>query len=168
MAVFEVDKSLARVETIAREAGGLLSTRTDRQIVIRVPAAKFSEVLKQVETVGDVLNKNVQVEDVSEQFRDLSLRVNNARQVRDRLAALLLLAKNVDESLQIERELARLSSEIERIEGRLKYLRDRAMWSTITVEFRKLEAETVKRNKVFRLPFPWLSKLGLGHLLDMR
>ena len=43
-------------------------------------------------------------EDVSEEFRDLSLRLRNAREVRDRLLLLLEQAKTVEESIKLFRE----------------------------------------------------------------
>ena len=61
---------------------------------------------------------------------------------------------------------AALSAEIERMEGRLKYLRDKARYSTITVTFRPLQADVVGRP--FQLPFPWLRNLGLGGLMDVQ
>lgn len=167
LSVLELDKSLASVEAIAREMGGMLAQRTDAQAVIRVPSSKFFETLSRIEALGEPLHKSVQVQDVSEEFRDLSLRLKNARQVRDRLAALLANAKTIEESLKVERELERLSAEIERMEGRLKFLRDRAALSTITVSFQLRPVETMRSHKLFRLPFPWLSDLGLGHLLRL-
>jgi hypothetical protein len=167
MAVFEVDKSLAGVETLAREMGGFLARRSDREIVIRVPTAKFFDVLKKLDGMGDMLHKDVQVEDVTEQYLDISLRLKNAREVRDRIAALLASAKTVEDSLKVERELERLSAEIEHMEGRLKYLRDRAAYSTITISFQPMQVEDLQRQKVFRLPFNWLSEMGLGRLLNL-
>ncbi|MBI5532565.1 MAG: DUF4349 domain-containing protein [Deltaproteobacteria bacterium] len=167
MAVFEVDKSLAGVETLAREMGGFLARRSDREIVIRVPTAKFFDALKKLDGMGDTLHKDVQVEDVTEQYLDISLRLKNAREVRDRIAALLANAKTVEDSLRVERELERLSAEIERMEGRLKFLRDRAAYSTITISFQPVQVEDLQRQKVFRLPFPWLSEMGLGRLLNL-
>jgi hypothetical protein len=167
MAVFEVDKSLAGVETLAREMGGFLARRSDREIVIRVPTAKFFDALKKLDGMGDTLHKDVQVEDVTEQYLDISLRLKNAREVRDRIAALLANAKTVEDSLKVERELERLSAEIEHMEGRLKFLRDRAAYSTITISFQPVQVEDLQRQKVFRLPFPWLSEMGLGRLLNL-
>jgi hypothetical protein len=166
MAVFQVDKSLSEVETLARNLGGFLSHRTDTQITIRVPAAQFDEALKGIAGMGDVLTRNVQVEDVTEEYLDVTLRLKNARQVRERIAELLANAKNVEESLEVERELHRLSAEIERLEGRLKYLRNKAQYSTITVTFRPEQVEDVR--PAFQLPFPWLRELGLGRLMNLR
>jgi hypothetical protein len=166
MAVFQVDKSLGEVETLARNLGGFLSHRTDTQITIRVPAAQFDEALKGIAGMGDVLTRNVQVEDVTEEYLDVTLRLKNARQVRERIAQLLANAKNVEESLEVERELHRLSAEIERLEGRLKYLRSKAQYSTITVTFRPEQVDDVR--PAFQLPFPWLRELGLGRLMNLR
>lgn len=166
MAVFEVDASLARVEELARELGGFLARRDDRAIVIRVPAARFNEALKRVEGFGDVLHRNVVAEDVTEEFLDIEVRLRNARAVRDRLEKLLEKATKIEESIQLERELARVASEIERMEGRLKYLRDRAAFSTLTVRFQPRSPESTAP-KDPRLPIDWLDDLGLSRLLNL-
>ncbi len=168
MAVFETAKSLAAVEELARELGGFLAHRADNQITIRVPVQRFDEAMKRISGQGDVLSRNVQVEDVTEQFLDISLRLKNARQVRERIAALLANAKTVEESLKVEQELNRLSEEIERLEGRLKYLSDRARYSTITVTFEPMHTDDMNPNRAFQLPFPWLADLGLGRLMTLR
>jgi hypothetical protein len=168
LAVFEVDKSLDQVEALARSLGGFLSRRTDNQITIRVPAEQFDDALKGIASKGDVLTRNVQVEDVTEEFLDVSLRLKNARQVRERIAQLLANAKTVEESLQVERELTRLSAEIERLEGRVKYLQNRARYSTITVTFQPAQVDDVRPDQAFQLPFPWLQELGLGRLMNLR
>jgi hypothetical protein len=166
MAVFEVEKSLGEVEALAKSLGGFLSHRTDTQITIRVPSAQFDDALKGIAGMGDVLTRNVQVEDVTEEYLDVTLRLKNARQVRERIAELLKNAKTVEESLQVERELNRLSGEIERLEGRLKYLRSKAQYSTITVTFQPEQVDDVR--PAFQLPFPWLRELGLGRLMNLR
>ena len=165
MAVFEVDKAIDRVEELARSAGGFMAHRNESSVTVRVPAAQFDDTVKEVAGMGDVMRRNVQVEDVTEEFVDVMLRLKNARQVRDRIASLLANAKTVEESIKVELELRRLSGEIERLEGRLKYLSSMARFSTITVHFQTTRA-TEARSK-FRLPFPWLDSLGLGRLMDL-
>jgi hypothetical protein len=168
VAVYEVNKSLTAVEELARQMGGFLAMRSDRQITIRVPVARFDDTMKKLEGQGDVLHRDVKVEDVTEQFLDVMLRLRNARQVRERIVQLLAESKTVQDSLAVERELERLSGEIERLEGRVKFLRDRALYSTITVSFEAIQVSDVKHDKVFQLPFPWLSDLGLGRLMNLR
>jgi hypothetical protein len=166
LAVFEVNASLGKVEAIGRDLGGFLAKRDDRSITIRVPAARFDEAVKKVEDVGDMLHRNVAAQDVTEEFRDLEIRLKSAHAVQQRLTELLAKAVTVVESIAIERELDRVSGEIERVEGRIKFLRDRAAFSTITVVFDAKPREQVGGQPV-RLPVDWLYDLGLKRLLAL-
>ena len=166
MAVYEVKSSLAEVESLARTLGGFLARRNDQSITIRVPAARFDEAIGRIEKLGDMLSRDVQVEDVTEEYHDTEIRLKNARAVRERLEQLLAKATKVEESIQIEKELERVAENIDRLEGRMKFLRDRAAFSTITVTFQpQSSAELGKRR--FNLPVPWIYELGLGRLLSL-
>lgn len=166
MAVFEVKKSLDEVEAVGRDLGGFLSRRDDRSITVRIPAARFDEAVARVEKLGDVVSRDVSSEDVTDQFRDLVIRLQNATAMRDRLEKLLAKADKVEDALNVERELGRVTQEIELMKGRLKYLKDRVSFSTLTVEFRPQGAEHVGPRPV-RLPLPWLSDLGLNRLMSL-
>jgi hypothetical protein len=166
VAVFEVAASLAQVEALGRDLGGFLARRDDNTITIRIPAARFDEAVKRLEAVGDMIHRNVTAEDVTEEFRDLEVRLRSAHAVQERLTQLLAKAAKVEESVLIERELDRVTGEIDRIEGRMKFLRDRATFSTITVTFASKAKEQVGQGP-FRLPSPWLQQLGLGRLLQL-
>ncbi len=166
MAVYEVRNSLGEVEALARSLDGFLAKRDDRSIIIRVPAARFEDAMRRIEKLGDMLSRNVQVEDVTEEFNDVDIRLKNARAVRDRLEQLLYKAAKVEESIQIERELERVALLIERLEGRMKFLKDRAAYSTITVTFQPRSAAELGK-RPFNLPVPWLYEMGLGRLLAL-
>jgi hypothetical protein len=165
MAVYQVEPGLANVEKIARELGGYLSSRGDTEITVRIPRARFDEAIRRVGLTGDVLHKELSAEDVTDAFVDLEIRVKNARNMRDRLAELLKRA-DVKAALEIEKELGRVTGEIEQMEGKLKVLRDRIAYSTITVTFQGRGAGAL-RDMPLRLPFPWLSELGLPRLLSL-
>lgn len=165
MAVFETRKSVDSVHAMAKEMGGYLVQRNDTRITIRVPSEKFNDALKQIEAFGDVLNRDESVRDVTEEFYDLKTRLDNARATRDRLQALLEKAADVKDVLAIETELSRVTEFIERMEGKLKRIRELVGFSTITVEFRAKGDETA--NPSVRLPFPWLNSLGLTELLSL-
>jgi hypothetical protein len=166
MAVYQVGPGLDQVERIGLDLGGYLSQRTDTQVTIRVPRARFDEALKKVEASGDVLHREVSAQDVTDEFIDLESRLKNAKVMRDRLQQLLLKAV-VKEALEIEKELGRITGDIEAMEGKLKLLRDRIGYSTITVTFEARGAGAV-RDMPLRLPFPWLSNLGLSRLLSLQ
>lgn len=165
MAVFETTKAMDAVEKLARDMGGYLVRRADREIQIRVPAGKFDGSLDEILKLGDVQHKNVSVQDVTEEFVDLTLRIRNLEVVRARLEELLKKADKVPDAIAVERELERVTSQLERMKGRLKLIGELVRFSTITVHFAPRPVDHVD-SKV-RLPFPWLDSLGLGSLLSL-
>jgi hypothetical protein len=164
LAVFEVAKGLAAVDRIATDLGGYLLQRADLRITVRVPRPRFAEAVGRIETLGDVLHRDVAAEDVTDEYVDLELRLKNARGVRDRLMV-LMSAASVKDAMDVERELAKVTEDIERIEGRLKVLRDRVGFSTITVLFQAPIPAPVRGTPI--LPFDWLDTIGLASLLDV-
>ena len=165
MGVFQTREVIDSTEKMARDMGGYLVRRSDREIVIRVPSAKFREALSKVGGFGDVLHQNVEVEDVTEKFFDLQTRLKNMKAVRDRFQQLLAKANSVEDSLKIERELERVTTQIEVMEGRLKLMRELIAFSTITLRLEPQSSEHVAPK--VNLPFDWLRKLGLPSLLSM-
>jgi hypothetical protein len=165
MAVYQVAPALDAIEAIARSMGGYLSSRNDTQIEIRVPRARFDDALHKVEASGDVVHRDVSAQDVTDAYVDIESRLKNSRAVRDRLQALLEKA-SVKEAIEIQRELERVTGEIEVLEGKLKLLSNRVAYSTIDVTFQPRGNAALQQAPV-RLPFPWLGELGLPKLLNL-
>ena len=164
LAVFEVDKKMDAVQAVAVELGGYLALRGDRELTVRVPRERFDEALKRIEGLGDVLHRSIAAEDVTDQYVDLELRLKNAEAVRARLEKLLENA-SVKDAVEIHKELAKVTEEIERLSGKLKLLRDRIAFSTITVAFERTEPQRLRSQAL--LPFPWMRTMGLSPLLQV-
>ena len=165
LAVFETAQAIDAAERLARESGGYLVHRDDRAITFRVPSEGFYAALEATMKLGDVLHREVSVRDVTEEFRDLRVRLRSAEAVRDRLEQLLSRAQKVDEALQVERELERVAAEIEQIKGRLAMLEELTAYSTITLQFQPRPVDQI--DSQVKLPFPWLDRLGLSELLQL-
>jgi hypothetical protein len=165
MAVYEAVKAIDAVHKAATDLGGYLVKRDQQSITVRVPADKYRAALESIGKLGDVLHREESVEDVTEQFYDLQARLRNARALRDRLEELLKKAKHVNEALAVQRELGKVTAEIESMEGRLKRLRELIAFSTITVQFQARAQDRVGSN--VKLPFSWLDELGLSFLLAL-
>ena len=166
LAVFETEQALGEAEKIMRDARGYLVQRTTRNITVRVPAEKFQGALAAVLDLGDVLHQDVKARDVTDEFHDVQTRLRTLEALRGRLEELLARADKVEDALAVERELGRIVTEIERLKGRLKLMRELVAFSTITVELRP-RAEKTTISSDFYLPFPWLQSLGLGELLSL-
>jgi hypothetical protein len=164
MAVYQVETGLQAVEKIARDMGGYLALKRDREITIRVPRGRFEPALAAIDKIGDVIHRDIQAQDVTDEYVDLEIRIKNARAMQTRLKQLLERAP-VKEALEIEKELARVTQELELLEGKIKLLRDKIAYSTITVMFEP-RGSTIQATRI-RLPFPWLQQLGLPSLLSL-
>ena len=164
LAVFQVTQQMNAVEKIGRDNGGYLSVRNDTQITIRIPRGKFDDALRTIEKLGDVVHRSVTAQDVTDEYVDMEIRLKNARAIRDRLQALLEKAQ-IKEAIEIQKELGKVTEEIERIEGRLKLLKDKIAFSTITVSFQPVDSQPVRDATI--LPFPWLQDLGLSSLMNV-
>jgi hypothetical protein len=173
LVVNDVPDAITQVIALATGSGGYLGRREDTLVQVRVPSARFREVVARVERLGDVTHREVSVEDVSEQYHDLEVQLANLRAVRQRLQEFLNRAANVQDALAVERELERVAGQIDRIEGQLRFLASRAAFSTITVNLTpRPTAGTLQPQRYgtpeLVLPYPWLGELGLPRLLETR
>lgn len=145
-ASLEVDSlevAIAAVERVARSLGGWvgnssLSAGSERvrsaTLELKIPAPRYDDALRGLDPVGRVESVSSTAEDVGEEFVDLSARIANARRLEERLVTLLATRTGkLEDALAVERELARVREEIERQEGRLRYLRARTATSTLVV-----------------------------------
>ncbi len=163
LAIFDVVRTQEKAIESVEEMGGYVSQRTANSLVLRVPAARFREALEELGTLGDVLDQRWDAQDVTDQVRDLDIRLRNALELRDRLEILLDRAETVEEALRIEQELERVTLEVERIRGQLQSFEDRIAYSTLVVEFRARVEHEVPEDE-YLLPFGWLNQLGLESL----
>ncbi len=131
-----------QIEALAGKTGGYVSDseswvdeagRQQINFTVRVPVKQFSNVMSQIRALGKVKHESIDTQDVTEEFLDLDARLRTLRQAEERLLAMLKRSGKLADLLAIERELAGRREEIERAEGRLRYLRDRVGFSTITV-----------------------------------
>ena len=137
-----VEAAVTEVRVIAESlAGGFVeqlssSGEPDRQqahVTVRVPQAQFFTALERIDALGEVQSRTVGSEDVSEQFIDLEARLKSSLREEQSFLSLLGRTETVGEILTIERELSRVRSEIERLQGRLNFLERRVELATISV-----------------------------------
>ena len=108
--------------------------RVSNTYTIRVAAPAFDSLMAALVGLADEVDgRRVSVDDVTEEFVDTAARLEARRAVEARYVALLGRASSVEEVLQVQRALAEVREEIESAEGRLRWLRDRAAMSTVTL-----------------------------------
>ena len=141
--VAALDTGVDVVRALAQRVGGYVADVSVQDghdqphsatLEVRMPAARFDDALAALRPLGNVESVNVSTADVGEEYVDVNARMDNARKLEERLIGLLATRTGkLRDVLDVERELSRVREEIERYEGRLRYLRTRAAVSTISV-----------------------------------
>jgi hypothetical protein len=141
--VDSLETSMAELRRIVQRSGGFVADASIQSgknqlrtatLQVKVPATRFDDLTQALEPLGKLQFVNVAAEDVSEEFVDLTARVANGRKLEDRLIELLRTRTGkLQDVLSVERELARVREEIERMEGRLRFLKTSAQLSTLSI-----------------------------------
>ena len=141
--VDSLDLAIARVRALAQRVGGFVANTAvqggkdqlrSASLEVKIPSDRFDEALAGLAPIGKVESVNVNAQDVGEEYVDIGARVENAHRLEARLIALLAnRTGKLQDVLSVERELARVREEIERYEGRLRFLRARVALSTLTI-----------------------------------
>jgi len=151
----EVDDPAAAAEEASAIATGFggdavsLSTARDERVnlTLRVPEDRLDEALDAFAELGEVTHRRLSSQDVTEQMIDNEARLENLTATRDRLRRHLDQATSVQDIIAVERELARVQSEIDSLAGRLAHLRSSVALSTVSL--------TIERRTVLG-PLGWV------------
>ena len=141
--VEKLDPAIAKLRQLATQLGGYVANASmvggrdqvpSAMLELKIPAQRFDQAINGLGTLGKVESVNATAEDVGEEFVDVTARVNNAKRLEERLIDLLAnRTGRLQDVLSVERELARVREEIERYEGRLRFLKSRVAVSTLSV-----------------------------------
>jgi hypothetical protein len=141
--VDSLERAVSQVRLLAGRIGGYVANTTmqtgrgelkSASLEVKVPAERFEEGLAGLAPLGKLESVNVNAQDVGEEFTDVTARMGNARRLESRLIDLLATRTGkLKDVLDVERELGRVREEIDRYEGRLRYLRAHAELSTFTI-----------------------------------
>ena len=121
-------------EAKQRENADPAKRTVDIKLVIRVPATQFSSALQQIEKLATNMPvRNVTGQDVTEEFIDLEARVKTQKALELQFLDIMRQAHKVEDALEVQRQIADVRTEIEKLEGRKRFLENRSSLSTITV-----------------------------------
>lgn len=139
IAVDSMSESIEKTMQLVSDTGGFASQTSIRQnsnasLKLKVPSQSLNSFLDSIASLGEEKRRNIMVRDVTEQMADNEATLANKKALRDRLRLLLKQANNVQDILSVERELTRLQSEIDSIEGSLSSLKDKVAFSEVDLQ----------------------------------
>jgi hypothetical protein len=146
-----------KIASIAESVGGFVVTSESKQrqtvdgkqdlevnLVVRVPATQFGTALDQIRALGSrVIEEKITGQDVTEEFIDLEARIKTQKALELQFLEIMKQAHKVEDALEVQRQIADVRTEIERLEGRKRFLENRASLSTITVSLQSPTAIAV-------------------------
>lgn len=101
---------------------------------VRIPVRSFYTALARLEDLGEIKQRSMNGQDVTEEYIDVEARLKNLKLQEERYRAILQKASKVEDVLQVERELERVRGEVESLQNRLNYLNNQVTLSTIDVQ----------------------------------
>jgi hypothetical protein len=146
-----------KITSIAETLGGFVVTSESKlrqigdgkqelevNLVVRVPATQFGAALDQIRSTGSrVIQEKITGQDVTEEFIDLEARVRTQKALELQFLEIMKQAHKVEDALEVQRQIAEVRTEIEKLEGRKRFLENRASLSTITVNLQSPTAIAV-------------------------
>ena len=109
---------------------------------VRIPQPGFETFLKGLEPLGEMKRKEIDSQDVTEEYIDVTGRLNALRVKEERLLDILTKSGTLNEILAVENELANTRSQLETTEGRLRYLNNQTSFSTISISLEQAAVST--------------------------
>ena len=139
------------VASIAESQGGFVVTSETKisenhdpakrtvevKLIVRVPANQFDAALAAIEKLStNVIHRGISGSDVTEEFIDLEARIRTQKALELQFIEIMKQAGNISDALEVQRQIAGVRTEIEKLDGRRRFLENRASLSTITVDLK--------------------------------
>ncbi|MBK8466258.1 MAG: DUF4349 domain-containing protein [Chloracidobacterium sp.] len=173
------EETQRRITSIAEANGGFVvesqptssDTRaTKRDIVtmsVRVPSQKFADTLDQIRSASEkVIFETVKGDDVTEEFIDIEARLKAKKALELQFTEIMKRAVSINEALMVQSQLAEVRGEIEKIEGRKRFLENQSSLSTIKIKLQTPEAVFSTSSKGFGARLSQSFGVGLDFALD--
>jgi hypothetical protein len=133
----------ATIMDLVKQHGGFLaesdlvsqiSTQRTATWRVRVPVDRFDDFIHRISELGEVRTSHLGSQDVTEEYFDLEARIRNKQEEEKRLLKHLADSTGkLEDILKVEGELSRVRGEVEQMQGRLRFLANRADLSTVTI-----------------------------------
>ena len=141
-----LSETTAGIDRIVRETGSYYGMETqtagassiEAVCTVRIPAENFDRFLSLLEQhAGEFDSKKIDALDVTEEYMDLEARIRNKKELEATFRQLLAKTASISDILAVEAQIASVREEIERSEGRLRFLSKSVAFSTLTITYRQ-------------------------------
>jgi hypothetical protein len=149
--IVSFDNAVQKITAFANEEGGYVATTDSEKqangklrgrVVVKVLPENLDRFLQKIRGLGELKNQTLGTEDVTKAYFDTDARLKNAHVMEQRLIEMLKAKTGkVSDLLQVEKELARVREEIEKMQGELKYWDSQVQFATVTISLAEKDME---------------------------
>jgi Domain of unknown function (DUF4349) len=149
--IVSFDTAVQKITAFANEEKGYVAaTSSEKQengklkgeIVVKVLPENLDRFLQKIRGLGELKNQTLGTEDITKAYFDTDARLKNARVMEQRLIDMLKKkSDDINDLLQVEKELGRVREEIEKMQGDLKYWDSQVQFATITISLAEKDME---------------------------
>lgn len=147
----DIEKSYKSIEEKVKEYKGYFENIDSYKyryfIALRITKDNLYNFLEFIENNQNVQNKNINTEDITENYYDIENRIKNREALLDKFRSYLKEAKNIEEILSVEDRINNLTYEIERMKGNFENLTSLIEYSKVNITIKNPEA--MRRNVNF-------------------
>lgn len=124
-------------------------TQTSVSMEIRIPNQNFDQLINSFsDGIGSIAEKRIRVQDVTEEYTDVSIRLKNKLAYLEKYRDLLKRSASTKDLLEIQEKIRGLEEEIESSEGRLRYIDDQVNYSTLNLTLNKEKPRNTATSKI--------------------
>jgi len=159
--VSDRDKAADTLIDYAEKLGGYFPSRTDDQVVLKVPVKHAEIFVARVEKLGVVVEKTFSAKDMGARLAELRTRLKSREGVFARYFKVLNTA-SISSIVEVENEMTQILQEIEGLKGSILYIEHQLQLAAITVRFQFRDRRPPTRDG--SSSFDWLNTVNLADL----
>ena len=145
------DDAIQKITALTNEERGYVATTSSEKqangklkgkVVVKVLPENLDRFLQKIRGLGELKNQTLGTEDVTKAYFDTESRLKNARVMEQRLIEMLKKkSDDINDLLQVEKELGRVREQIEQMQGELKYWDSQVQFATVTIQLSEKDME---------------------------
>lgn len=155
--VGDIKSAQEKVQNLVKDNKGYIQnenysnteTQTNVSMEIRIPNQNFDQLVNSFsDGIGSITQKNISVEDVTEEYTDVSIRLKNKLAYLEKYRDLLKRSASTKDLLEIQEKIRGLEEEIESSKGKLRFIDDKVNYSTLDLTLIKEKPRNTVTSKI--------------------
>jgi hypothetical protein len=149
--IVSFDDAVQKITAFANEDRAYIATTSSQkqangklkgEIVVKVLPENLDRFLQKIRGLGELKNQMLGTEDITKAYFDTDSRLKNARVMESRLIEMLKKkSDDINDLLQVEKELGRVREQIEQMQGELKFWDSQVQFATVTISLAEKDME---------------------------